>query len=460
MSETPITPPLSGDAAEGRFPPLLLVGTDYRLSPLALRERVAYDAGGAEELLVHLLARDTVAEASVLSTCNRTEVYVVPRHAEEYSPRHAEEYLPRHTDGAYRSVLETAFLARAPEIEREGRLVVRRDAEAARHLLRVAAGLESMVLGEPEILGQVRQAHEIADAVGSSGPLTRRLLRSAAETGRRARSETAVSTGAVSLGYAVVELARNIFSELTEAGVLVLGAGETARQVVRNLVDRGARRVQVANRGRERAERLAAEIPGVETLSLDERYAALESADVVVATTSAPEPLLTAAGMREALGRRRARPLLVVDLGVPRNVEEAVGRLDGVFLHSLDSLDVLIQRNLKRRREEVPRVEEIVEQELARFTAWFRALAAEPLVARLQKQAEEVRRRELAHALSRFPPETHEDLDRLTRALVRKILHHPSARLRGRGAAGAGDDLERLDLVRELFHLDEEEEPA
>jgi glutamyl-tRNA reductase len=449
VSENPTAPELSGDAASGRFPQLLLVGTDFRLSPLALRERVAYDAGGAEELLVHLLARDAVAEASVLSTCNRTEVYVVPRHASQD--------LPRHQDGAYRTVVETAFLARAPEIESDGRLAVRRDAEAARHLLRVAAGLESMVLGEPEILGQVRQAHEIAEGVGSSGPLTRRLLRSAAETGRRARSETAVSTGAVSLGYAVVELARNIFSDLGEAGVLVLGAGETARQVVRNLLDRGARRVQVANRGRERAERLAAEMPGVEVLPLEERWSALESVDVVVATTSSDQPLLTVAGMREALARRPARPLLVVDLGVPRNVEEAVGRLGTVFLHSLDSLDVLIQRNLKRRREEVPRVEEIVEQELARFTAWYRGLAVEPLVARLQKQAEEVRRRELAQALARFPPDTHQDLDRLTRSLVRKILHHPSSRLRNGGAAGAGEDLERLDLVRELFHLDEEE---
>ncbi|HEX6202013.1 MAG TPA: glutamyl-tRNA reductase [Thermoanaerobaculia bacterium] len=438
MTETPDSPAFAGDAAEGRFPPLLLVGTDHRLAPLALRERVAYDPGAAEELLVHLLARDTVAEASVLSTCNRTEIYVVPRHA----------------DGAYRSVVETAFLSRAPDIERDGRLAVRRDAGAARHLLRVAAGLESMVLGEPEILGQVRQAHELAEAVGSSGPLTRRLLRSAAETGRRARSETAISTGAVSLGYAVVELARNIFSDLSAAGVLVVGAGETARQVVRNLLDRGAR-VQVANRSRQRAERLAEEMPAVELLPLDERYAALESADVVVTATSADEPLLTAERVREALSRRRARPLLVVDLGVPRNVEEAVGRLGTVFLHSIDSLDVLIQRNLKRRREEVPGVEEIVEQELGRFTAWYRGLAAEPLVARLQKQAEEVRRRELAQALSRFPPETHADLDRLTRALVRKILHHPSARLRGGGLAGEG--IERLDLVRELFQLDDEE---
>jgi glutamyl-tRNA reductase len=212
----------------------------------------------------------------------------------------------------------------------------------------------------------------------------------------------------------------------------------------------------VANRGRERAEALREQFPAVDLVPLEERLAALATTDVVVTTTSADEPLLTAPQVAEALSRRPLGPLLAVDLGVPRNIEERVGRLDNVFLHSIDSLEVLIQRNLKRRREEVPRVEEIVEQELARFTAWYRGLAAEPLIARLQKQAEEVRRRELAHALSRFPAETHDDLDRLTRSLVRKILHHPSSRLRSRGP-DSGEDIERLDLVRELFRLDDDE---
>jgi glutamyl-tRNA reductase len=417
-------------------PPLLLVGTDFRCSPLPLREQVAFNREQTEEMLVHLLARAEVAEAFLLSTCNRTEIYVQPRDDE----------------GAYRTALEMVFLSRVPEMERPGRLYVMRDGEAARHLMGVASGLESMVLGEPEILGQVKQASALAEAVGAGGPVLKRLLRSAAAAGRRARQETGISAGAVSLGYAVVELARNIFSGLEECRVLLIGAGEIARSVARPLVERGARELKVANRGAERARLFQEEFPDAEILSFEDRFAAAGSADLVIASTGADEPVLTRRQIKEAMSHRAARPLLVVDLGVPRNVEAAASRVENVFLHTVDSLEHLIQRNLKRRKEEVPRVEEIIDQELGHFRTWFRGLEAEPLIARLQKQAERIRQQELAEARARFPAENHEDLERLTRSLVRKILHHPSNRLRAKD----GEDLSRLDLVRELFRLDDE----
>jgi glutamyl-tRNA reductase len=418
-------------------PPLLLVGTDFRCSPLELRERVSYSKEETEKMLVHLLARAEVAEAFLLSTCNRTEIYLQPRDDE----------------GAYRAALEMVFLGRVPEMERPGRLYVKRNGEAARHLLAVASGLESMVLGEPEILGQVKQASALAEAVGAGGPILKRLLRSAAAAGRRARQETAISAGAVSLGYAVVELARNIFSGLAECQVLLIGAGEIARSVARPVVERGARELKVANRSAERARQFQEEFPEAEILSFDERLEAAREADLVIASTGAEEPVLTRRQIKEAMSHRRSRPLLVVDLGVPRNVEAGASRVENVFLHTVDSLDHLIQRNLKRRKEEVPQVEEIIDQELGLFRTWFRGLEAEPLIARLQKQAEKIRRQELAEALGRFPTETHDELERLTRALVRKILHHPSSRLRAKD----GEDLSRLDLVRELFHLDDVE---
>lgn len=419
-------------------PSLLLVGTDHRCAPLPLRERVTYDPAAAEELLVHLLARDEIGEALLLSTCNRTEVYA----------------LPHDDEPAYRTVRERAFLRRAPEMESAGRLYVKRGTEAARHLLRVAAGLESMVLGEPEILGQVKQAAALAEAVGSSGVVVKRLAAGAAAAGARARSETAIAAGAVSLGYAVVELARNIFSGLDRTRVLLIGAGETARLTARALIDRGALEVRLVNRGAERARELREAIPALIEVPWGDLLAAAAGADVVVATTSAPEPLLTAEALREATARRPGQPLLVVDLGVPRNVEAEAARLETIFLHSLDSLEALIERNLRRRREEVPAVEELVERELARFGTWYRTLEAEPLVERLQKQAERIRADELARVRREFPPETHDALDRLTRSLVRKILHHPSARLRGKRG---GDHLPHLDLVRELFRLDDDE---
>jgi glutamyl-tRNA reductase len=428
---------LEVSASSRQEPPLLLVGTDFRCSPLELREKVAYNKEDTEQMLVHLLARAEVAEAFLLSTCNRTEIYIQPRDDE----------------GAYRAALEMVFLSRVPEMERPGRLYVLRNGEAARHLMGVASGLESMVLGEPEILGQVKQATALAEAVGAGGPILRRLLRCAAAAGRRARQETAISGGAVSLGYAVVELARNIFSGLEECRVLLIGAGEIARSVARPVVERGARELKVANRGAERARQFQEEFPNAEILSFEERFAATSAADLVIVSTGADEPVLTRRQIKEAMSHRRSRPLLVVDLGVPRNVEPAASRVENVFLHTVDSLDNLIQRNLKLRKEEVPRVEEIIDQELGLFRTWFRGLEAEPLIARLQKQAEKIRRQELAEAVTRFPAETHEELERLTRSLVRKILHHPSTRLRAKD----GEDLSRLDLVRELFHLDDDE---
>ncbi|HZI63425.1 MAG TPA: glutamyl-tRNA reductase [Thermoanaerobaculia bacterium] len=416
--------------------PLLLIGVDHRTAPLELRERVALSASDCEEILVRLLARPAVAEAWVLSTCNRTEVLLRARDEE----------------AAYQAACELVYRPRAAEIESEGRLYVHRGADAAKHLMAVACGLESMVLGEPEVLGQVRQAAGLADAVGASGTLVRRLLRAGAAAGARARRDTAIGAGAVSLGYAVVELAESIFSALDSCSVLVLGAGDTARQVARSLGERGAGWLRFANRSAQRAAAFRREFPHAKAIPFAERLEAVRASDVVVASTAATEPILSRAELEAALRRRPARPMLIVDLGVPRNVDPEAGRLGNVFLHHLDSLQHLIERTLRRRREEVPRVEALLDQELERFLAWYRSLEAEPLVARLQRRADRIRRDELERALTSFPPETHGELDRLTRSLVRKILHHPSAGLRARTGE---DSLPRLDLVRELFRLDE-----
>ncbi|HEV3456769.1 MAG TPA: glutamyl-tRNA reductase, partial [Thermoanaerobaculia bacterium] len=299
-------------------PSILLLGIDFHTVPIELRERVALGQEEAEKMLVHLLARSAIAEAMLLSTCNRTEVVLQPRDEQE----------------AYRAALELVFLARAPEVERPGLLYVKRNHGAARHLLGVACGLESMVLGEHEILGQVKQAAALAEAVGAAGPVLRRLLRSALVAGRRARQETAISAGAVSLGYAVIELARNIFRDLDDCRVLLIGAGEIARAVARNLAERGARELTVANRSPERARQFQELFPQAVALPFAERLTAIRDADLVIASTGADEPVLTRRQLAEAMGERPSRALLVVDLGVPRNVETEAGRIENVFLHS------------------------------------------------------------------------------------------------------------------------------
>lgn len=417
--------------------PLLLVGTDHRSCPLDLRERVAYDAEGSEELLVHLLARPEVAEACVLSTCNRTEIYVVPNDDE----------------AAYRTIIDLVFQRRAPDILGQGRLFAHRGDEAVRHLLSVASGLESMVLGEPEILGQVRSAASLAEAVGSSATLLQRLLRTAIKTGSRARSETGITSGAVSLGYVTVELARNIFTRLADRRVLLIGAGETGRLIARSLTERGANHLLIANRGSERTEAFLLDFPHATAVPFEQRFEAARQADLVVASTAATEPILSATDLSAVMADRPRRPLLAVDLGVPRNIEPKAAALENLFLHTIDSLDGLIQRNLRRRREAVPRVEEILMSEFALFTTWYRGLHAAPVITQLQKRAEAIRRAELERARGRFPEETHADLDRLTRSLMRKVLHQPTLILRGEG------DQNRLELIQELFGLDERTPP-
>lgn len=426
----PILDPLS----TGTAPPLVLVGVDHRSAPIELREKVAYPAAEAEALLARLLAAPEIAEAVVLSTCNRTEIYLRPAKGPE----------------AYRTGLRLAFLERAPEIEEEGRFYVKHGITAARHLFEVACGLRSMVLGEPEVLGQVRQAAELGHGAGASGPLLDHLFHAAQLAGRRARGETMIGAGAVSFGYAVVELARRTLGRLEGCSVLLVGAGETAQQVARSLVERGACELWVTNRGPERVEQFLAAFPQARALPFEARREALARVDVAVASTAAEHPVLSVADLHAA--QHRPRPLLVVDLGVPRNVEAEAATLEHLQLHDLDSLEVLISHNLRRRREEVPRVEAIVDEEALRFERWLDGRGAEPLIARLQRRAEAIRRRELEGSLDRFPPELRGEVERLTRALVRKLLHHPTERLR----TSDDDRGPRLDLVRDLFQLDDE----
>lgn len=437
MNGDPLPPnPSSTDGAALR---LIAIGVDHRTAPIELREKVSYSQVQAEQLLNRLVATDEVTEACLLSTCNRTELYL----------------RPRDEAAAYRTGFQMAFLERAPEVEGEGRFYVKRDDLAVRHLLEVASGLQSMVLGEPEILGQVKQATGLAETVGASGTVLRKLLRMAITAGGRVRHETAIGTGAVSFGYAVVDLARNIFRNLGRCSVLMIGAGEMSRQVTRSLIERGAENVMVANRGRERAEAFRETFPEVRILPFDERYDVLPQCDIVVASTGAKEPVLRAGDVASAMGRRKTRPMLLADLGVPRNIEKEVGDIGNVFLQDIDSLEELISRNLRRRREEIPRVQEILDHELEVFREWHRGLAAAPVVAALQKHAESLRRREVDAVRDRFPAEVHHELDKLTRSLVRKLLHHPSHTLRH----GSSIDPERIGLVRDLFQLDGASDP-
>jgi glutamyl-tRNA reductase len=415
---------------------LQLLGVNHQTAPLPLREALALDAPGVRDALGELRRDASIREAAILATCNRTELYV-----RTPEPQAAESAM-------------NAYLARragAPE-RLEHHTYSRTDAEAARHLLRVAAGLDSMILGEHQILGQVRDAQTLARHAETLGPMMDRLWSTAIHAGKRARAETDIGTGAVSVASAAVSLAERVLGNLASRAVLVIGAGETGRLVARHFADRRPSRLVVANRTRERAATTAAAVGG-EAVGLEELGSVLAAADVVVSATGAPGFVVAAAAVRAAMHARPQRPLVLVDIAVPRDIDPAAGALENAFLYPIDALQTLVDRSLARRLHEVPRVEAIVEDELTKLMTWTRGLRASPVVRELAEHFERVRAEEVRRSLKHFHPEEEAHIERLTKTLINRLLRAPIARLRLGDTAESRDD-DRLDVVRDLFALD------
>jgi glutamyl-tRNA reductase len=405
---------------------IVLVGISHHRAPIELRERAALDAKRAAELAKQLA--DPQGEAVCLSTCNRTELYLADESAEEAERK-----------------AEAALLALEAEL---GPALYRlRDEAAALHLFRVAAGLDSMVPGEGEILGQVRLAHE----AGATGPILDRLFRQALHAGRKARAQTAIGESPASVSAAAAALAEQVFGELRGREVLVIGAGKVGEQAVRNLVSRGATLAHVANRTPERAEKLRGRFGG-ETLSLDGVDAALERADVVLASTSAPGWILTREQVERALPARKGRPLFLIDLAVPRDLDPAIHELDGCYLYDIDDLEAVVAETLAGRRREAERAESLVAAEADRFREWQASLDVVPAIASLRARAEEIRSAELRRA--KLNDAERRAAESVTAAVLNKLLHLPTIRMKQ--AAAAADGVIYADAVRHLFGLEDE----
>jgi glutamyl-tRNA reductase len=428
-----------GATVAGVAPALALtcVGLSYKTSPIEVREAVALSPDQATEA-VRRLTGASVSEALVLSTCNRTEFYTQGAPAEE----------------SRRLVRDVVLDLKGLDVASlDGALYVRREPDAIRHLFRVACGLDSMVLGEPEILGQVRQAAEIASRAGGTGLVVGRMTELALAAAKRARTETAIGAGPVSIASAGVELARKVFGALAERRVLVVGAGATARLAAEHLHAAGVRDFAIANRGAERAGRLAETIGG-RRVALGDLASELAWADLVVAATSSPTALVGPAEVREAIRRRSGRRIVFLDLAVPRDIAPEVNAIPNVFVHDIDALRSIVEASLERRRREVPRVEAIVEEGVERFLRWHRALAVTPTLTAFRDRAEAIRLGEMEKYRHRIGADALPMVDALTRAIVRKILHAPTARLR----EATGDALgpARIEALRHLFDLDGE----
>ena len=412
---------------------IILIGISHKTAPVAVRERFTF----SHDELADALPRFGGA-AVLLSTCNRTEVYLTAHHPIAAASVIA---LLRELKGA--DVPDEAFYHLT-------------DKEAARHLFRVAAGIESMVLGEAEILGQVRAAFSAATAANTHNAVLSQLFHEAIRVGRRARSETHIGRHAVSVSSTAVALAKRTLGDLSSSTVLVVSAGEAGKLAARNLAKHGASKLLVTSRNGDRARELAADLGG-ERVAFDKLGAAMGQADIVISSSAAPGFLIGPAEVRQALAARNGRPLLLIDIAVPRDIDPEVRDLPQVHLYDIDDLQAAVEENLNSRRQEVAKVEGIIDERLARFTGWLRERGVVPTVAALRERADTLREAELERTLRRLPELTQKErtaVEAMANALVKKLLHDPIGRVKG-------PDGERyVGSLRELFALDGATSPS
>jgi glutamyl-tRNA reductase len=432
---------------------LLALGISHKTAPVALRERLAFTETGSSELAQAAIATSEVREAIVISTCNRTEVYLVVGDSVR-------------AEGDVLGLLAQRADIRPTELAES--IYSPRNCDAARQLYRVTAGLESMILGEAEIQGQVRRAHEAALRCGCTGPLSNRLFAAALSTGKRVRSETGIGAGRASVPSVAVDLALSVLGALEDRHVVILGAGETSELTARALAEQGAGTIFVANRHADRALSLAQRFGG-SVVGLDGLPEQLALADIVLSSTSSPHPIVGREELAQVMRERRsqgelarggrAHPLLLIDIAVPRDIDPGCSELEGVSLYDIDDLQAVVARNLDTRAGEVPRAQEIVEEEIQRFARWLGQLDVLPTVSALREHGTALVEQVLAENDGSWESASPRDLARVeavARAVMSRLLHEPTIRLRSHGEARGHASIE---LVRELFGLRDEDTP-
>jgi glutamyl-tRNA reductase len=413
---------------------LLALGINHKTAPVDVRERVAFTPERMTEALHELSTQPAVTEAAILSTCNRTELYCGLSHSDAGS---VIEWLSRYHN--------------LPRSDLAPYIYAHPDHDAVRHMLRVASGLDSLVLGEPQILGQMKDAYQAASSAGTLGGLLSRLFQHTFAVAKQVRTDTAIGSSPVSVAFAAVSLARQIFGDLSRQTALLIGAGETIELVARHLHQNGIGRIVVANRTAERAHLLASEFGGY-AIALEEIPAHLPEADIVISSTASPLPILGKGAVERALKARRHRPMFMVDIAVPRDIEPEVGELDDVYLYKVDDLREIIEENIASRREAATQAEEIIESQVSQFMGWLRSLDAVETIRLYRDSAERISGDLLERAQRRLSsgatPE--EALAWLAHNLTNKLTHAPTVQLR---QAGFDDRSDLLDAARELLGL-------
>lgn len=422
---------------------LLALGINHKTAPVALRERVTFSPETLNHAIESLRQQPLVQAGVVLSTCNRTELYLSMEQPEGVPPQ-----------DLHKQIVDwlCAYHKLSPD-EVNKSLYWYQDNDAVNHLMRVASGLDSLVLGEPQILGQVKKAYTESQREQSMSADLERLFQKTFSVAKRVRTETDIGASAVSVAFAACTLARQIFESLSEVNVLLVGAGETIELVARHLREHKVRHMMIANRTRERAQALADEV-NAEVITLPEIDERLAQADIIISSTASPLPIIGKGMVERALKARRNQPMLFVDIAVPRDIEPEVGKLASAYLYSVDDLHSIIQSNLAQRKAAAVQAEHIVQQESANFMAWLRAQGAVETIRDYRSQADQMRAEAEAEALAAIAQgaDVETVIHKLAHRLTNRLIHAPTKSLQ---QAASNGDIEKLQVLRDSLGLDQ-----
>lgn len=420
---------------------VLVLGVNHKSATVEIREKLAFNGPKLEEGLLALHRMAQVDEIAVLSTCNRVELYACASNA-AVAIEGIKDFL-----SSFHGIARSEF---------EKTLVVHDGSEAVRHVFRVASSLDSMVVGEPQILGQIKDAFEFALGKKTTGVLLNKLMKKAISTAKRVRTETKIAENAVSISFAAVELARKIFTNLTGKSFMLLGAGEMAELAARHLVNNGVQDVLVVNRTYERGCELAGEFNG-KAVRWENFLLELVHADIIICSTGAPTYVLLKDQMHKVMKERRQRPVFIIDISVPRNIDPEINKIDNVYLYSVDDLQEVVDTNIHGRKLEAEKAEEIIREEVETFNRWMSSLDSVPTIVALRQKAEDIRREELDKLKNRLPelnPDTQKAVEYMAAAIINKLIHPPMVALK----EDCEDRDELIAMIKKLYGIDGEEE--
>jgi glutamyl-tRNA reductase len=423
---------------------LLTVGINHRTAPLDVREKL-WMSNDEVRKAVAALKGNPFSECFIVSTCNRTELYGT------YDDKGNAGATP--DTNSLKDFLIN-FKAGADAVTRE-HLYTMSATGAVNHLFKVASGIDSMVIGDIQILSQIKDGFNIAYEEKATGSFLHRLLQSTYHVGKRTRTETTITEGAVSVSYAAVELANKIFSDLSKKSALLIGAGETGELTAKHLVGRGIGGLFVANRTKSKAEELVAALGG-KIVEFDALQQMLGQVDIVVSSITTQQFVLTRSDIQRAMKERSHKPLFIIDIGVPRNIDPEVNKIENVFLHDMDGISGIIDQNMQKRKSEIPHVNEIILEELTEFYNWFNSLQVNPTIHDLRTHFEQVRHEEVEKHINRFSQEDRELVELVTKRIVNKLLHLPTTNLKNGSGESEEEKHKKLSIVRSLFGLQKE----